>query len=119
MRIIAAALVVLCGASAFAGDLIISADGFPVGHRGNGQFTLKQAVNADKKPVNCWSQNADNDGWVASFSDNGGILTVNYCRNGFPQAVYRITGTTLSAQNVGLTTRTITGPAPGLVSVQP
>jgi len=103
----------------YAGDLILNANGFGQGHRGNGAFTLTQGVDAKGNPAACWSQNRDNDGWVVSFSDNGGILTATYCRNGFPQAVYRVTGTTLSGQTIGLTSRVITGPVPGSVSITP
>ena len=94
-----------------------SSDLFPVNHRGNGQFTLKQVFNkSTDKLIDCWSQNDDNDGWVASLS--GGIMTVTYCRNGAPQAVYRRMGTDASAQTLPLVTRTIDGPVPGSVQIQ-
>lgn len=118
LKFLVASVVFLVAAVASAGDLVVSASGFPDNHRGNGTFTLKQVLNPNTgKLIDCWSQNNDNDGWVASFSENGGILTVSYCRNGFPQAVYRVTGTTLSSQNLGLATRIITGPVPQSVSV--
>ena len=79
--LLASVVVVLASVSCCAGDLIISANGFPLNHRGNGQFTLKQVLNKSTgKLIDCWTQNDDNDGWIASLS--GGVLEVKYCRNG-------------------------------------
>lgn len=115
--LLASVVVVLASVSCCAGDLIISANGFPLNHRGNGQFTLKQVLNKSTgKLIDCWTQNDDNDGWIASLS--GGVLEVKYCRNGAPQAVYRRTGTDASAQTLPLVTRTIDGPVPGSVQIQ-
>lgn len=120
MRSVLASVLVLFGSVASAGDVQIMAAGFPVGHRGNGSFLLKQVVNVNTgKPVECWSQNGYNDGWVASFSDNGGVLVVTYCRNGFPLAVYRVAGSTVSGQNIGLSVSTIGGQVPASISFAP
>lgn len=102
---------------AHAGDVTISAMGFFDGHPGNGTFVMHQAM-ANGKAVNCWSQNADNNGWVMSLADSG-ILTVTYCRYGFPNAVYRKTGAELTAQDIGLTVTTTGGPAPKSVTISP
>jgi opacity protein-like surface antigen len=120
MRNLLIAAVVALMASAVNADVTISANGFPVNHPGNGTFTLKQVMNpATGKPIDCWSQNNDNNGWVASYSASGEILTVTYCRHGFPHAVYRIMGTTLSAQNIGLSTSTVSRQVPASVSFSP
>ncbi len=117
MRGLLVASVVMASVKCFAGDMIISANGFPQNHRGNGQFTLKQVFNKSTgKLADCWTQNDDNDGWVASLS--GGIMTVTYCRNGAPQVVYRRTGTDASPQTLPLATRTIDSPVPASVQIQ-
>jgi hypothetical protein len=114
-----ASVVLLMGGVASA-DVTISASGFPQNHPGNGTFTLTQIKNPTTgKLIDCWAQNGDNNGWVASYSASGEILTVTYCRNGFPNAVYRVTGTTLSAQNIGLSTSTVGREVPQSVSFQP
>ncbi len=101
-------------------DVTITASGFPQNHPGNGTFTLKQITNTNTgKLIDCWAQNNDNNGWVVSYSASGEILTVTYCRNGFPNAVYRVTGTTLSAQNIGLSTSTTGREVPASVSFSP
>jgi hypothetical protein len=101
-------------------DVTITANGFPQNHPGNGTFTLKQTTNPNTgKLIDCWAQNNDNNGWVVSYSASGEILTVTYCRNGFPNAVYRVIGTTLSAQNIGLSTSTVGRDVPASVSFSP
>lgn len=112
-------VVVLMGGVVHA-DVTISATGFPQNHPGNGSFTLKQVTNpATGKLIDCWTQNNDNNGWTASYSSSAEILTVTYCRNGFPHAVYRVTGTTLSAQNIGLSASTVGNDVPRTVSFSP
>jgi len=120
MRNLLIASVVVLMASVASADVTISANGFPQNHPGNGTFTLKPIKNpATGKLIDCWSQNDDNNGWVASYSASGEILTVTYCRNGFPNAVYRISGTTLSAQNIGLSSSTVGREVPSSVSFSP
>ena len=120
MTVSAMTLMSFLSAVAIAGDIQVTATGFPVNHPGNGTFTLKQITNTNTgKPIDCWAQNGDNNGWVASYSASGEILTVTYCRNGFPNAVYRVTGTTLSAQNIGLSTSTVGREVPVSVSFSP
>ena len=113
--LLASVAILLSAVNCLAGDLIISANGFPVNHRGNGQFTLNQVV-VNGKLCDCWTQNKDNDGWVASLS--GGIMTVTYCRNGAPQAVYRRTGTDASTQTLPYATKTVDCSVPAFVQIQ-
>jgi len=118
MKFLLSAVVALCLCTVtFAGDVSVTASGFPQNHRGNGTFVMKQVIN-NGKPLNCWTQNADNDGWIMSLTESG-ILTVTYCRNGAPQVVYRKTGTDLSAQEVGLATSVIGNSVPRSVSINP
>lgn len=119
LRIVLACAVFLCANVVFA-DVTIIASGFPDNHPGNGSFALKQVKNpATGKLIDCWTQNDDNNGWTASYSSSAEILTVTYCRNGFPHAVYRVTGTTLSAQNIGLSASTVGREVPRSVSFSP
>lgn len=119
MRIVLVCAAVLCANVVFA-DVTITANGFPVNHPGNGSFTLKQVTNPNTgKLIDCWTQNDDNNGWTASYSASAEILTVTYCKNGFPHAVYRVTGTTLSAQNIGLSASTVGNFVPRSVSFAP
>ena len=46
--LLASVVVLLSAVNCLAGDLIISANGFPINHRGNGQFTLNQVINNGK-----------------------------------------------------------------------
>lgn len=120
MRNLMLAFVIVLIANVAQADVMISATGFPQNHPGNGTFTLKQVKNpATGKLIDCWTENNDNNGWTASYSSSAEILTVTYCRNGFPHAVYRVTGTTLSAQNIGLSASTVGNDVPRSVSFSP
>lgn len=66
-----------------AGDLTLTAAGFPNGDPGNGTFTLVQSKNADGKPIPCWCQQGKEGwGWRAGYSDAAGLIRVTYQRTG-------------------------------------
>jgi len=93
IRALICSAILAISAQCFAGDLSVTASGFPARHRGNGSFTLKEILNADKLPSGSWAENHPSEcQWVASYNKHTDTTRVLWSRNGVNVCEYHLKG---------------------------